>query len=224
MREAAFQRAIADAASAAPHARFGVYRNNVTATLINALRVRYPVAEKLLGPLAFAKIAKEFAATHPPRSPVLIDYGDNYPDFLSANSSLPYLGDLARLESLWWRAYHAADAPPLAPERFNLAPAELETARFRFHPSAAILASRWSIGEIWKHGRGAREIARPETILVWRTHADVQLNVIEVETAAFLTALMQGKPIVEAIGPGANFDLEAQFRMLIAAELVTALA
>ncbi len=227
MHEAAFHQAIADVSRLAPHRRFGIYRNNVASALINALRVRYPVTEKLLGAKAFDTLTQDFVAANRPHSPVLVDYGDNYPDFISVSGPLPYLSDVARLESLWWRAYHAADAEPLAAGRFaGLSPENLETVRFGFHPSAAIFTSTWAIGAIWEAARqnanlNIVEITQPQSVLVWRPHADVRVHVIDRATAGFLTVLMEEKNLIEAIGADPQFDLPAQFQMLIASELIT---
>ena len=226
MQEAAFHRGLADFSLPLPH-RFSVYRNNVASALIDALRVRFPVTEKLMGAQAFAALTQDFIAAHRPRSPVLVDYGDTYPEFIAARAALPYLADVARLESLWWRAYHAADVEPLAAERFALGPEILESARFVFHPSAGILTSRWAVGVIWEAARkndpNEVEIERPQSVMVGRPHAGVRVNVIDGATAGFLAALMQGKRLFDAIGTGLELDLQAQFEMLIASQLVTAI-
>jgi hypothetical protein len=227
MHETTFHRAIADFSRDAPHPRFVVYRNNVSSALSNALRVRYPVVEKLLGARIFTAITQNFIATNRPRSPVLIDYGDDYPDFVAAHTLLPYLADVARLEGLWWRAYHAAEAEPAAPECFSgLSADNLETARLSFHPSAAILISPWAIGAIWEAARqnidlNETEITQAQSVLVWRPREEVRVNVIDHDTALFLTALMDGKGLVEAITAHPRIDLQAQFQSLIASELIT---
>ncbi|HUR43439.1 MAG TPA: DNA-binding domain-containing protein [Aestuariivirga sp.] len=226
MQETHFRQAIADASGGVSHPRFGVYRNNVTAALINALRVRYPVVAKLLGEEEFAAITLDFLSAHKPRSPILIDYGDNYPDFL-ATKGTPYLADVARLENLWWQAYHAADAEPLAAHGFaGLEPENLESARFIFHPSAAILTSRWAIGAIWERARqntgmDAIDKWESQSVLIWRPQADVRVEVIDDGTAAFLAALMQGKGIADALGKLRHIDLQARLQMLISSRLVT---
>ncbi len=226
MREAAFHQAIADLTRDSPHPRFAVYRNNVTSALINALRVRYPVTAKLMGAVAFSAGTREFTAAYRPQSPVLIDYGDNYPEFIASRANVPYLADVARLENLWWRAYHATDAESLAAECFAMSPENIERARFIFHPSAAILNSRWAVGAIWQATRENADlskikIGRPETVLVWRPHADVRVNVVDAASGDFLTALMEGKRLVDAIA--IESDLQGQFQMLIASQLVTAI-
>ena len=62
--------------------RFRVHRNNVFASLIGALRARYPVIERLVGEDFFEAAASHFIEAHPPRLPVLIEYGEGFGDFL----------------------------------------------------------------------------------------------------------------------------------------------
>src|SRR3954471_10409091 len=70
-------------ASGAAHAsRFSVYRNNVIAGLINAVSARYPVVRKLLWDDAFNRVAHQYVVSEPPRSPVLMEYGATFPQFL----------------------------------------------------------------------------------------------------------------------------------------------
>jgi preprotein translocase subunit SecD len=104
-----------------PPKRFAVYRNNVASSLINALRTRFPATEKIVGDEFFAAMAHLFITGNLPRSPVLMFYGDAYPDFIAGFEparELPYLPDVARLEAARTHAYHAADAVPFGAERF----------------------------------------------------------------------------------------------------------
>src|SRR5262245_56573424 len=78
--------------------RFAVYRNNVAASLINALRARFPATQTIVGPEFFFAAARTFVAAHPPRSKILSQYGDDFPGYLAGIRSLRYLPDVARLE------------------------------------------------------------------------------------------------------------------------------
>src|SRR5262245_57558518 len=62
--------------------RFSVYRNNLTAGLVAALRTQFTVVEQLVGTEFFRVMARDYVAEEPPRSPVLLDYGDTFPDFI----------------------------------------------------------------------------------------------------------------------------------------------
>src|SRR5437868_3298584 len=82
--------------------RFAVYRNNVAVGLIQALASRFPAAKKIVGEEFFAGMARAYIGLHPPQSPVLLRYGDDFANFVQAfepASGLPYLPDVIRLEA-----------------------------------------------------------------------------------------------------------------------------
>src|SRR5271154_1377916 len=89
----------------APDARrFAVYRNNVTVGLFGELVARYPVSRRLVGEYFFRAIARIYVSAPRPRSPLMVAYGDDFPDFIVARisevqgePSLDYLPDVARL-------------------------------------------------------------------------------------------------------------------------------
>ena len=62
-----FAAAIGDWSLVPADPRFRIYRNNVTSALINALRVRYPVTERLLGREAFAAMRRILCRDTTPR-------------------------------------------------------------------------------------------------------------------------------------------------------------
>jgi Putative DNA-binding domain len=69
----------------APDARrFAVYRNNVAVGLIGALEARYPVSRRIVGDDLFRAMARAFMRANKPRSPVMIAYGGEFPEFVAA--------------------------------------------------------------------------------------------------------------------------------------------
>ena len=67
----------------APDARrFAVYRNNVAVGLIGALEARYPVSRRIAGEDLFRAMARAFVRANRPRSPVMIAYGGDFPEFV----------------------------------------------------------------------------------------------------------------------------------------------
>jgi hypothetical protein len=88
-----FARALIGPGNPVPHAISGakrrtqdrrfVYRNNVIAGLIAALGARYPVTECLVGREFFSAMARDYAVHCPPRSPVLLHYGEGFSDFVA---------------------------------------------------------------------------------------------------------------------------------------------
>ena len=59
-----------------------VYRNNVAVGLIGALEARYPVSRRIAGDELFRAMARAFVRAHKPRSPVMIAYGAEFPEFM----------------------------------------------------------------------------------------------------------------------------------------------
>src|SRR5712671_5592859 len=156
--------------AAIPTRRFAVYRNNVVAGLVKALKSRFPVVEKIVGEEFFAAMARVFVVERPPRSPLLATYGDVFPAFIAAFEparELPYLADVARLEAARTRSYHAADATPVGAGHF----AAINThavggIRVGMHPSTEIVRSPYPVVTIWAMNSGEQELAPIEN---WRS-------------------------------------------------------
>jgi hypothetical protein len=196
--------------------RFRVYRNNVFASLINALRSRYPVIERLVGEDFFEATAGHFIEAHPPRSPVLIDYGEDFGPFLESfepANTLPYLADVARLEWLRHMAYHAEDRKALGPPDLTRAPSDRAFAlTFEFHPSAALIVSPYPIVSIWEtnaHDAETRPIGPNvvgEAALIVRPDYEVQIMRLDDAEHAFAGALAEGATLGDAAAKGAEIE------------------
>lgn len=215
--------------------RFAVYRNNVTASLVNALRARFPVIEKLVGAEFFSAMARVFVLQSPPRSPILAEYGDDFPSFLerfAPMAELPYAPDVARLEAARTRAYHAADATPLAvAELADLSP-DAADLRFTLHPSCETTRSRHAIVTIWAMNSGEAELGpidtdMPEDALMSRPDQQVLVRKLPPGGAAFLQALADGLTLSHAAeaatAENAAFDLTSNLVALFASRIVTAI-
>lgn len=82
--------------------RLAIHRNNWHTNLCQALRLSYPVVERLVGREFFDYCGVNFIEGWPSHSANLDDYGREFPVFLSSfppASTLPYLGDVAALEA-----------------------------------------------------------------------------------------------------------------------------
>ena len=213
-----------------PAVRFAVHRNNVVSSLVAALADTFPVTRQLVGETFFAAMARLFVTRSPPRSPVLTLYGDEFPAFVEGfgpAESLPYLADVARLEVLRVRAFHAADARVLAADdiaRHLLDPQALPRARLEFHPSAAILKSRFAIVALWAAHQGLGEITEvdptlPQSALVLRQQDEAVIIAIEQSSGLFFERLMAvatlGQASVAAAECDDGFDLAASLGVLI---------
>jgi hypothetical protein len=191
-----------------PVRRFDVYRNNVLASLTGVVRARFPVVLRLLGEQFFAGMARSFVERHPPRVPVLAEYGAELPGFLETFepvSDLPYLPDVARVEWAMHAAYHAADRESLAPAQLSLIPPEsIAGARLVMHPSVSLVASPYPVVSIWETNSLDDEV-RPigpdqegEQALVVRPELDVRLLRVSPTTLALALSILEGADIGRA--------------------------
>jgi hypothetical protein len=193
---------------------FGVYRNNVASSLINVLMARFPVIVRLIGTEAFSGLALRFIGLHPPRSPVLLVFGEGFPEFLCQLSEAPaagYLADIARLELARGQAFHAADAEPVAPARFTeLSPEQLPALQVLLHPSLTLLRSRFPVVSAWEANQQGVDTAircwTGEDVLVARPRDEVIVERLPAGGFAFLSSLASGSTLATAIDAGLGDD------------------
>lgn len=222
--------AVAGPRGKAADKRYNVYRNNVTLSLINALAATFPATARITGDEFFRAMARFHVRATPPRSPLLFEYGRDFPDFIATYEyarPLPWLADVARIERAWLDAYHAADAAPLDPERLAAFPPErLGEVVLVAHPATHIVRSQFPAVSIFAANRSASPADRvtvkgPEDALVTRPRLEVTVRRIPAGGAVFLTALVAGAPLGEAAGNAAaadpGFDLAANIAGMIEA-------
>ena len=140
----------------------------------------------------------------PPTSPLLFEYGRDFPDFIERYEyarSMPWLADVARIERAWLDAYHAADAEPLAPQALaSIPPERLADTVLTPHPATRIVRSRFPAVTIFAANRsdgpvGRIEATEPEDALVTRPGLEVVVRRLPPGGAVFLTRLIAGEPL-----------------------------
>jgi hypothetical protein len=90
---------------------FAVYRNTSARGAVEALRAAYPTVDMLVGEEMFVQVAFDYRRVRPPASPVLSEYGADFPSYLARQPwtcELPYLADVAKLDRLWLETFLAA--------------------------------------------------------------------------------------------------------------------
>jgi len=211
--------------------RFTVYRNNVVVGLIEALTANFPAVCRIVGEAFFHAMARAFVTLHPPASPILLDYGAGFPDFIATfepAAPLSYLADVARIERAWIEAYHSREAGPLSPAAFAAVPVErVSDLRLELHPSLRIVRSGIPALTIWRMNVGdgvpgpVDLDAGGEDALVVRPAADVEVRAMPPGGAEFVRALACGGSLGEAtksaLRASPGFDLATHLAALIAA-------
>jgi hypothetical protein len=214
--------------------RYNVYRNNVTVSLIDALATIYPAVQRITGIEFFRAMARFHVRATPPASPLLFDYGRDFPAFIETYEharGMPWLADVARIERAWLDAYHAADAEPLAANALAAIPPEgLADAVFTAHPATRVVCSRFAAVTIFAANRGEGSFGQidagtPEDALITRPDAEVIVRHLPDGGAVFLTNLLAGRPLgeaaVSAVESSPSFDIAANIAGLIQAGAFT---
>lgn len=217
--------------------RYNVYRNNVTVSLTDALAAIYPAVQRITGVEFFRAMARSHIRQTPPRSPLLFEYGRDFPAFAEGYAyaqDMPWLADTARIERAWLDAYHAADAPPLPAEALaGVPPERLADLVFRPHPATGIVRSRYAAVTIFAANRDAQPVgminaAVPEDALITRPALDVVVRRLPAGAALFLEQLMAGAPLgaaaTAACAPHPDFDLASNIAGMIEAGAFAAMS
>jgi len=182
-----------------------IHRNNFRVSLIDALKDNFPVTALLVGEEFFAAMVGIFVTQCPPRSAVLAEYGAALPDFIEGFApadGVPYLADVARLETAWLAGYHAAEAAALSPADLRAVPLDAMVASaVNFHPATRLVRSNHPVASIWQRQRtGSREevVWRAEAAVVVRPEADVRIVCLEPAAGIYASLLMSGRTIEQA--------------------------
>lgn len=216
--------------------RFDVYRNNTVAARVQALAASFPVAQALVGEAFFRAMAAARVRADPPRSPILVEYGEGFAEFVASfapAAAVPYLADVVRLEQARVRAFHAADAVPVpqaALAALLAAPARLGATRATLHPACTWLRSRHAVHAIWlAHHTAAGDLRGlavdvPQQVLVARPRLAVAVEPIDASVADALDALRAGATLLQATAGLAEATLVALFTLIVRHGVIVSLS
>lgn len=215
---------LTDGAGAPAGKRYDVYRNNVTHSLIGALETAFPLVRRILGPQNFDRLAPDYLREHPPKSPLMMQYGVDFPAFLATSTQLSHLGylpDCARLDLALRASYHAADADPFDLAAFkSLPPDQMMDQRIAVAPTTRIIRSRWPLYAIWQFNmvQGApKPHMVAQDVIITRPEFDRTPHLLPLGGADWMGHLKDGVPLGEAhrlaIQAQPDFDLAANLTL-----------
>ena len=218
-------------------ARLGVYRHHVFYSLASALSETYPTVKSAVGEEFFRRIVRAYVTTTLPVQPVLAEYGEDFPGFIAtfeAARDLAYLADVAQLDWVLNRAFHAAWTPALGvADLLAIGTELLPTQRLALQPGAALIESDFPIDRIWSLSQpgAVEETIDPQAggvrLLVLRRSDAAAFAPLSVGEMAFVRGVADGRTLEEAaaLGLGAQpvFDLSSSFGRLLGLEGFAAL-
>lgn len=203
--DAACRHIVEDGFGAAERCR--IYRNTCRSTLIAALRMTYPVVDRLVGREFFDAAAGEYALAHPPASGYLNEYGGGFADFLAGfepAGALFYLPDVARFEWALSAAANAPDAPVLDARALAAVDAEHHASLcFEPHPSLRLLLLSFPADRIADAVVAGDEAAMahvdfsdgPIALAVHRGPDGLEVERLGTSAYAFASRLCAGEPL-----------------------------
>lgn len=194
----------------APGARLQIYRNNIHHTLMQALRITFPAVRRLVGEAFFDAAALAYIDQHPATDPWLENYGGQFSEFLAAFSpaaSLPYLPDVAHLETLLNKARYADDAATIDLAALqSIDERRAAGLRFRIHPAVSLMWAETPVDALlYAVLHGADEdlaafdlYAGPVRLLIHRGPQGVGVRRLDDTAWRFIMVLISGAPLAEA--------------------------
>jgi Putative DNA-binding domain len=208
--------------------RYNVYRNNVMVSLIGALAAVYPAVQRITGVEFFRAMARFHIRATPPTSPLLFEYGQDFPAFIERYEyaqGMPWLADTARIERAWLDAYHAADAPALSvSDLASIPPERLADLVFTPHPATRVVRSHYAVVTIFAANREPAPVedidaGQAEDAVITRPEFDVIVRRLAPGEAEFLSALIAGRSLSEAAAAAvkaySDFDIGMGLATLI---------
>lgn len=205
-----------------PLEAFNVYRNNVVASLAEALKAALPITSQLLGEGLQRALMADYVRAHPPKTAVMAHYGHGFDAFLRdhrATRVRPFLADMAALERLRLDSYHAADAAVFdGTVLASMDPDVLAAGRFVLHPATRVFVSRFPVASIYAielaqsrgetpaEDRHAINMNERQAVLMTRPAYEVLVQRVGVGDATFLSACAAGVSFDEAAEAGFEAD------------------
>jgi hypothetical protein len=184
--------------------RFNVYRNNVAVSLSEALGTGFPLVKALLGQQNFDGLAGMYLRAHPPKSPLMMHYGQEFPEFLGRVEQLTHLGylpDCARLDLALRASYHAADAPALDPASLAVEADVLMQISLPLASASIVIRSAWPLYDLWVYNTQAdapHPRSEAQDILITRPEYDPTPHLLPAGAADWLDALGAGASLAGA--------------------------
>lgn len=215
-----FQAAVRDTRKADRITLLDVYRDGYALRLIEVLTNDYPGLMAMAGPADFDHMARAYIAATPSRWPSVRWYGNGVADFLRTTapySRSPAAAEMARFE---WALGEAFDSPDVAPVKAEtlmaLPPEAWETLSFTTLPALRRITLAFEVPQAWQRRDevepGNLEVERaPEPLVwaIWRPELVSNYRSLEIDEAAMLDALVEGRPfpeLCEAVAPFTGDD------------------
>ncbi len=203
-----------------------VHANTISHARLVALEDTFPRTRAWIGHEGFNAASRAFLEQAGVTAQPHAEIGAGFAAYLAAQGE--GAAELARFEWLWLRAYHAADAVPLALAALaGFAPEELLMITLQRHPAA--FADRFAvlvhdqIGQIGQIGAEVAGLAEAEAILITRPDVDVLIAPASALMAEILATAKNPQTIGNLLTLGSELLIDAEEPVAAAMQALVAL-
>ena len=195
-------------AAVEPHRpRISVYQNNAFGALNEYLEEVYPATKGLVGEPFFKQMCTHYVRSSPPKYGNIYHYGEDFTDLIvefEGLQDMPYILDLMAFEWAIHKAYFADPEPQLQTADYEQA--ELLQLPVELNSSVWFAETNYPIYEIRRQSLPSFEAEvsinlsqSRDALLVFKREHVVELQVIEQDTARFLSQLQKSENLLQAI-------------------------
>jgi hypothetical protein len=214
--------------------RLAIHHRHYQASLIKALMDRFPATIWLVGSDLVTEAARIFISKHPPASPCIAEYGENFPTFLAecrGAERTPYLREFAELEWHVGNVAIAVDEPPMAIEELRAICAdELPDTALFLQRGVRYLKALWPVDKLLDTYLAE---ARPErfafepgdvNLEIHGSRGEFRINRLGAAEFIFRQSVSLGRSIgdaaVAALETDGSFDPSDALRLLLTSALI----
>lgn len=217
-----------------PARRLDIHRRHYEASLVTALRDKYPASAWLVGAHVVTEAAQAFVRSNPPRRPCIAEYGDEFPAFLAQHGRLATSSYVQSFAELEWAVAHvsiAIDRPAASWSQVaTMDPLALLASKVLLQPGVRYQQSGWPIDELMTMFLSD---SAPETYVlrsssrcleVQGARGKLRIDRLDPASFAFRRALLGGQSLGDASETALDcdqaFDAGQALAALIAAKMV----
>ena len=211
-----------------PRRRLAIHQRHYRSSLVAAIRTKFPATAWLLGMPFLDEAAQEFVRRHPPATPCIAEYGEEFPGFLSTYlgaARAPYLCSFAELEWHLGQVAIAVDQPALALNAFStLEINTLMDTSLMLQAGLRYLHASWPVDGLMKlyltdTAPGEYPLAPADVWLEVRgSRGGFHIDRLDAAEFVFRNAVLERQPIgtaaERALDAGAGFDVGRAFTTL----------
>ena len=211
-----------------------IYRNGFFKSSIESLKSNFPTVLSLVGEEFFDNIAAKFVSEAPPSNVALMNYGENFIDYLlNSLKDLDYIHEFAKLDWHWLQCLNGSDDQAMDVEQFQQLIAqhdEIDSLPIGLISSMIPLTLNYPILDLWRQLKQATISEQQELypkqqfIMLWKISGQVQGKALTDSEWTFMQKFYESQSLSvaaeAAFSENPEFDMSQIFSQLLENQLL----